>query len=102
LINNLIEYGQRCDLNDIRKMQARISYKDVKGENKHGELYLTSPIYILADNKLVKINDKFKFEEGSQEEFEKLIAEQKGKPAKVNEKLFEAIRREYGEFGVDF
>jgi predicted nucleotidyltransferase/uncharacterized protein (UPF0332 family) len=102
LINNLIEYGQRCDLNDIRKMQARISYKDVKGENKHGELYLTSPIYILADNKLVKINDKFKFEEGSQEEFEKLIAEQKGKPAKVNEKLFEAIRREYGEFEVDF
>ena len=35
LINSLIEYGQRCDLNEISKMQVKISYKTDKG-NKRG------------------------------------------------------------------
>jgi len=74
LINHLIEYGQRRDLANIRQMQAVIAYG--KNKEKHLDMFLTSPIFIIEDGKLKKIEDD-KIIEGIQEEFDKALSEQK-------------------------
>lgn len=97
LINHLIEYGQRCELHEIKRMQARISYGENK--NKHAELYMTNPIFVLVESHLFKISDG-KLEEASQSEFENILGQQKGKPSKLSIKDFEVLRKEFGEFEI--
>jgi predicted nucleotidyltransferase/uncharacterized protein (UPF0332 family) len=96
LINSLIEYGQRKDLVELKKIQARIGIKD----NKHLELFLTNPFFILFENKLQKVSASGKLEDASQEEFENIIGMQKGKPQKITKGLLEVIEKEFGEFDI--
>lgn len=96
LINQLIEYGQRCDLSDIRKMQIRVNYG--KGKEKHADLFLTNPAFLFVDGKIKKIIDK-EAKESNQDEFESIIRTQKGKhPEKITEKLLIALKKELGNF----
>ncbi len=97
LINHLIEYGQRCELHELKKMQARVSY-----DNKHLELFLTNPFFILVDNKLKKITEKGKIEDSTQEEFEGILSTQKGKPNKISDKLIEVLKKEFGNIELSF
>jgi predicted nucleotidyltransferase/uncharacterized protein (UPF0332 family) len=97
LINHLIEYGQRRDLANIRQMQAVIAYG--KNKEKHLDMFLTNPIFIIEDGKLKKIEDD-KIIEGIQEEFDKALSEQKGKPVSLNDKVLSLIKKEYGEFSL--
>ncbi len=101
LINNLIEYGQRKDIIELRKMQIHINYK-LKGEEKHLELFLTNPLFMIADNQLKKITDKGKIEESSQEEFENILHQQKGKPQTLSEKILAVLKERLGEFELVF
>ncbi len=94
LIHQLIEYGQRCDIHEIKKMQVRVNLK----ENKHLDLFLTNPYFIIFENKLYKIDEKGKMADGEQGEFENLLHTQKGKPEKITEKLLIALKKEFGEF----
>jgi sRNA-binding carbon storage regulator CsrA len=94
LINSLIEYGQRCDLAQIKKMQVRVGLKD----NKHLDLFLTNPFFILFENSLKKISEKGHLEDSSQEEFENILGQQKGKPQKITQGLLEVIEKEFGDF----
>jgi hypothetical protein len=97
LINQLIEYGQRCELSDIKKTQIRISYGKTK--NKHAEIFLTNPCFILVENKIKKITKKG-FEKAQQKEFESTIAEQKGKPTRLDADIMKIIKKELGEFDI--
>jgi predicted nucleotidyltransferase/uncharacterized protein (UPF0332 family) len=97
LINHLIEYGQRRDLADIRKMQAVIAYG--KNKEKHLDMFLTNPIFIIEEGQLKRIEDD-KIVAGIQEEFDKAMSEQKGKPAAMSDKVLSLIKREYGEFSL--
>jgi uncharacterized protein (UPF0332 family)/predicted nucleotidyltransferase len=97
LINHLIEYGQRCELADLRRMQIRLAYGD-----KHLDLFLTNPLFLLVDNQIKKINDSGKIEDSSQEEFESILSQQKGKPAKLTDKIFSILKKEYGNFDISF
>jgi uncharacterized protein (UPF0332 family)/predicted nucleotidyltransferase len=104
LINNLIEYGQRCELHEIRKMQARIIYKE-DSQTKHAEVYLTNPIFILKDNKLSKITEdegRAKIEDTTQEEFENILSQQKGKPHKLSNAVISALKTMLGEVNFSF
>ena len=104
LINNLIEYGQRCDLSEIRKMQVRVNYKE-NGQDKHAELFLTNPIYVIIDNQFKKIiekDEKARFEEGKQDEFDNILSTQKGKPHNISEKVLELLKRELKDFNMSF
>ncbi|MEK6886127.1 MAG: nucleotidyltransferase domain-containing protein [Nanoarchaeota archaeon] len=103
LINNLIEFGQRCDMSEIRKMQVRINYKE-NGKDKHAEVFLTNPIYVIIDNqfkKIVEKDEKARFEEGKQDEFDSILSTQKGKPNKLSEKVLELLRKELRDFSID-
>jgi len=102
LINHLIEYGQRKDLIDIKKLQLRVNYTDKQNKEKHFELFLTNPIFILDEAKLRKIGLSGKIEDGSQEEFETIIGQQKGKPSKLTEVILDKLRKEYGYFEISF
>jgi len=98
LINQLIDYGQRCDLSDVRRMQAKISYG--KQKNKHAELFLTNPGFILIDNKIQKIDKKFV--DTTQEEFENIMNTQKGKPGKIDKQVLDVLKKELGDFEIGF
>lgn len=97
VINNLIEYGQRCDLEDIKKSQIRVSLK----EGKHLDLFLTNPMFLIFENKLSKILDN-KIIPAAQEDFESILSQQKGKPSKLSEKTLAAIKKEFGDFEIGF
>ncbi len=93
VINHLIEYGQRCDLDQIKKSQIRVGLKD----GKHLDLFLTSPVFLIFENKLLKIID-YKIQEATQEEFDGVLFAQKGKPSKLDAKTLDAIKKEFGDF----
>jgi predicted nucleotidyltransferase/uncharacterized protein (UPF0332 family) len=95
LINRLIDYGQRCELSDLRKMQIRLGFKD-----KAIDLFLTNPMFIFADNKIKKVLESGKIEDSSQEEFENILGQQKGKPFKLSDKILSSLKKEYGEFDI--
>lgn len=97
LINQLIDYGQRCELSDVRKMQIGISYGKTK--NKHAEIFLTNPGFILYENSIKKITDKG-FEKADQKEFEEIMAQQKGKPSRLDHKVMKVVKKEIGEFDL--
>lgn len=100
LINALIEYGQRCELSDIGKMQMRVNYIDTKTRReKHAELFMTNPIFLIDEGKLLKIIDK-KMSEGTQEEFDSTLSQQKGKPQKITQELLGVLKKEYGDFEI--
>ncbi len=98
LIHQLIEYGQRCDLVDIKKLQTKINYG--RDKDKHAELFLTNPAFVLAEGKLFKITDKEQTEPASQEEFEGVISTQKGKPSKVSQNILGALKKQFGDFEI--
>ena len=98
VINHLIEYGQRKDLVQLRNMQVRLNLR----ENKHLDLFLTNPLFIILDNKLSKINEQNKIEDAGQEEFESILSQQKGKPNKLSEKILEVLKKEFGDFEILF
>ncbi len=100
LMNSLIEYGQRCDLVDIKKMQVRVGYTN-KDKQKHLDLFMTNPSFVLDEAKLSKINDKGKLESASQAEFETILRQQKGKPQKISKEILDCLKREYGDFELE-
>jgi len=97
LINSLIEYGQRGDLVEIKKMRAVIEYG--KNKEKHLDVFLTNPLFIFEEGKLKKIEDDT-IVDGVQEEFDKILGEQKGKPVAISDKILSLIKREFGEFSL--
>lgn len=101
LIHDLIEYGQRCDLTDIKKMQARITYKDSENKNKHAELFLTNPVFIINNNEIKRFKNDH-FENADQNELDSILFTQKGKPSKLSTQDFEALKTEFGDFELGF
>ncbi len=97
LINHLIEYGQRQDISDIRKMQAKIIYKDNEGKEKQADLLLTNPPFIVLDREVKRIEEDM-IVNSTPEQFDKIITEQKGKPQKLSSKNLSAIKKQFGEF----
>jgi len=96
LINNLIEYGQRCELADLQKSKVILSTK----AGKKAELFLTNPVFIIHEGKIKKITDKV--EESTHEEFQNIVQQQKGKPGKIDQKILDILGKELGEFEIIF
>ena len=95
LINSLIEYGQRCEIADLQRSKIIISYK-----GKHADLFLTNPAFLIQEGKIKKVADKI--EDANQEEFEKIVREQKGKAGKLTAEILALLKKELGEFEISF
>ncbi len=100
LINHLIEYVQRKDLISLEKGRIRLKYKE-GDKDKEADLVLTDHgAFLFRDEKLKKITESGLIE-SSPEEFEKAVAEQKGKMnVKAKAHIFEVLRKELGDFEI--
>ena len=99
LINDLIEYSQRCELVSLDKGKMLIKYKD-KGTDRTSELLNCENVsFLFKDNKVKKLTDKI--EDANMDEVSKAIGKQKGKrEVQVNPKVFELLKKELGEFEI--
>jgi len=94
LINNLIEYGQRCELVELQKSKVILSFK----KGKKADLFLTSPAFLIREGKIQKITNKI--ENSSHEEFQNILQQQKGKSGKLTPEILDLLKKELGEFEI--
>jgi predicted nucleotidyltransferase/uncharacterized protein (UPF0332 family) len=95
LTNNLIEYGQRCELSDLQRSKVILTYK-----NKKADLFLTKPAFLVKEGKIKKVTDKV--EDADRDEFENIIRQQKGKTEKLTPKIMAVLKKELGDFEILF
>lgn len=95
LINDLIEFSQRCDLVNLEKGRMRIKYGDKTAEiiNADGKGFL------VKDNQILKIDGKFV--KSDMEELSKAIENQKKKKdVEINSEILEVLKKEIGEYEI--
>ncbi len=97
LMNNLIEYGQRCELVELQKSKVVLKYKN----NKKADLFLTNPVFVVYNNQIKKIQDK-KIQDTTQQEFEQIMKQQKGKSGELDQEILSVLKKEFGKFKIVF
>ena len=102
LINDLIEFSQRCDLVAVDKSRMRIKYKE-KGSDKFAELLnFNEESFIFMNNQVKKITPTG-FKDSNMEEVSKAGEVQKSKQTiEINSKVFEILKKEIGNFEIVF
>ena len=94
LVESLIEYGQRKELGLMEKTKVMLTYKE-----KHAELFLTKPAFLVAENKIKKINDKI--EDSDANEMNKVLADYNGGRVRIDNKMMNLLKAELGEFDIN-
>ena len=82
LIESLIEYAQRKELGLLEKTKVILTFKD-----KHAELFLTKPAFLVQENKIKKITDKI--ENSDVNELNRVLSEHKGHRFKIDNHTLE-------------
>ncbi len=95
LINDLIEFSQRCDLVSLEKGRMKIKFKQ-----SNGELLLSGGnAFLFKDNKVFKVTSKV--ESSNMEEVSQAVEAQKSnKEVEFSPKILEVLKKEFGEFEV--
>ncbi len=97
LVNDLLEYSQRCEISSMDKGRMRVKYKK-KGENKVAEILHCNGTTFLFEGEVVKKLGE-KITETNMEEVTNCIEQQKGKKTvDIKPKVFELLKKELGEF----
>ncbi len=96
LINELIEYSQRCDLALMDKGKMMIKFD----KDKMAELFnADGKTFLIKDNIIKKISSKVELSDMN--EMAKAIESQKQKPVlTMNPKVFELLKKELGDFDI--
>ncbi len=95
LINELLEFTQRCELVSSTKGRMRLKYKDGIAEL----LNANNMSFLILGNDIKKITDKV--EKCTMNEVDKAVAEQKTKPdVQINPKVFALLKKELGDFEI--
>ncbi len=99
LINDLVEYNQRCDLALVEKGKMRLKYKE-GGNTKEAELVNFKDVaFLFKDKKIFKLTNNI--EESNMDEFSKAIEDsKKNKDVVISPKLFELLKKELGNYEV--
>ncbi|MEK6859567.1 MAG: nucleotidyltransferase domain-containing protein [Nanoarchaeota archaeon] len=95
LIEDMIEYAQRKELGLLEKTKIILSFN-----NKHAELYLTKPAFLVSENKVKKITDKI--QDSSINELNEVLAGFKGTRAKLDSEMLSLLKKELGDFDINF
>ena len=98
LINDIIEYNQRCELVSLQKGRMRLKTKD-----KTYEFVLAGEESFLIDKgKISRIDlEKSKLADSNAGELTKALSEQgKKQDISISGKLFNVLRKELGEFEI--
>jgi uncharacterized protein (UPF0332 family) len=95
LINDLIEFSQRCDLVSLEKGKMRLKFKDNSAEL----LIAAGKTFLFKDNKVFHITTKL--EDSNMEEVSHAVEAQKDKnEIELNPKVLEVLKKEFGEFEI--
>ena len=99
LINDLIEYAQRCDLISLEKGKMKVKYNE-KEKEQTAELLICNKIgFLFLQNKIKKINDKI--QDSNMKEVSEAVEKQKTKQTTIiNHKIFELLKKELGDFEI--
>lgn len=98
LINDLIEFTQRCELVSLRgKMKLKYT-KD--GKEQSAELYVGDNVaFLIEKNNVKRITNKI--QDSSMEEFSKYSEKLKQEPTrKIKPEVFELVKKELGNFEI--
>ena len=97
LIEALVEYGQRKDIGLLQKTKVVITFKE-DGKDKHAELFLTKPAFLVDGDKIKKITSKV--EESDSNEFNEVLSKYKGHRVVIDDKVLKLLKKELGSFDV--
>ena len=99
LINDLIEYSQRCDLASLEKGKMHISYKK-SGKVETAELLTCNKTsFLFLGNVVKKLTDKI--ESSNMTEVNECMIKQQGKQeVNINPRVFELLKKELGDYEV--
>lgn len=96
LINDLIEFSQRCDLVSLEKGKMRLKFKDNTGEL----LISDGKVFLFKDNKVFNIT-LGKVEDSNMGEVSESVEAQKNKnEVEFNSRIFDVIKKEFGDFEI--
>src|SRR3989339_280438 len=99
LINDLIEYSQRCDLVSLEKGRMIIKYKEKDKDAIAELLSCDSKSFLFRGNSVVKLTDKIS--PSNMEEVSESVNKQKEKKnVEISTKIFELLRKELGDFEI--
>jgi len=95
LINDLIEFSQRCDLVSLEKGKMGLKFKDGSAEL----LISGGKTFLFKDNKIFNITNKI--QDSNMNEVSESVENQKSKKeVEFDSKIFEMIRKEFGDFEI--
>ncbi|MFH1801467.1 MAG: nucleotidyltransferase domain-containing protein [archaeon] len=99
LINDLIDYSQRCDLVSLEKGRMRLKYKE-KNNDAFAELMICGgAVFLFRNNAVKKLTDRI--QESDMNEVSDAVAKQKeAKEVEINPKVFELLKKEIGEYEI--
>jgi len=95
LINDLIEFSQRCDLVSLEKGRMKLNFKQGSGEL----LISGNKTFLFKDNKVFNITNKL--ENSNMDEVSSAVEAQKNKKeVEFNPKVLEVLKKEFGDFEI--
>ena len=99
LINDLIEFSQRCDLINLEKGRMKLKYKE-KGKEKVAELLSCDGVsFLFKENKIFKLGKKV--EESNMAEVTDAVENQKKKKdVEIESHVFDLVKKEIGLFEI--
>jgi uncharacterized protein (UPF0332 family) len=97
LMNSLVEYAQRSDIVSAEKGTMQIIYSG----NRKAELVLMGSVNFLIEGPEIKKIENGRLVKSSKEEFEKSLAENKGKlSTKISGEIFAILEKNLGKFEI--
>ncbi len=96
VINALVEYGQRCDFLSMDRSRFRIN-----NQKFNEDIFFLKDTFVV-DKKGVKKIVSGKIVDSTSQELEKQTLEQKDKENKINYKDLEILKKEFGDFELEY
>lgn len=96
IVDTLIEYNQRCDLNSLNKSRFLID----NGKRK-AELFFLKETFIIEEGIVKKVSEN-SLKESNIEELNKALEEHKNKPVSISYKDIEILKKEFKNFNLKY
>ncbi len=98
LVQEVIEYAQRKELGLLQKTKVIITFKE-GDKDRHAELFLTKPNFLIVGNKVLKIENGSLKESDTNELNESLAGYNKGRVI-IEKEVFKTLKKEFGDFEI--
>lgn len=98
LIQEMVEYSQRKELGLLQKTRVIITFKE-DDKNKHVELILTKPVFLVDGQKILKVENG-KLVESNSNEMNNVLTSYSGGRVAIDNEVMKVLRKEIGDFEI--